>query len=336
MLFHPSLLSAAEKKNSAIVSQILIQHRAPDDKLELVKRILAPLKSRFVYLSYEEHDEVTANTQAVTHAAFMRCVFLSLVYPLPVAHGRTDSLSPQSMGTAWRCSSRFPWETGRYVGGLEVAKINITLRIYSSKWHVYAGLAILNPAARRQIGQFSQSVTELFKLMISEDEEGLRKRVWRARDFVFGQDGKMGGPGSAGSLFVSDTIFDRFTIGEPSTLEPPPPNSHLALLAIVDCWYSLRIRPFLHLELAATPIFRMWFGVAEYLFRDEARLEAAIKAAVWEKRFRSDDLEFTVAARGWSECISFGNFEWYRHRFEETAAFFEPRFEESRKQTSSM
>jgi prephenate dehydrogenase (NADP+) len=243
------------------------------------------------------------------------------------------------MGTAWRCSSRFPWETGRYVGGLEVAKINITLRIYSSKWHVYAGLAILNPAARRQIEQFSTSVTQLFKLMISEDEAGLRERVWRARDFVFGRDGKMadddGGHGS-GSLFVSDTIFDRFTIGDPSTSEPPPPNSHLALLAIVDCWQHLRIRPFLHLELAATPIFRMWFGVAEYLFRDEARLEAAIKAAVWEKKFRSDDLEFTVAARGWSQCISFGNFEWYRHRFEETAAFFEPRFEESRKQATSM
>ena len=28
-------------------------------------------KSRFVYLSYEEHDTVTANTQAVTHAAFL-------------------------------------------------------------------------------------------------------------------------------------------------------------------------------------------------------------------------------------------------------------------------
>jgi prephenate dehydrogenase (NADP+) len=251
------------------------------------------------------------------------------------------------MGTAWRCSGRFPWETGRYVGGLEVAKINITLRIYSSKWHVYAGLAILNPAARRQIEQFSQSVTELFKLMIGEDEAGLRERVHRARDFVFGGAAgteaapeAKGSPSSsspsAGPLFVSDTIFDRFTIGEKSTSEPPPANSHLALLAIVDCWYHLRVRPFLHLELAATPIFRMWFGVAEYLFRDEARLEGAIKAAVRQKQFRSDDLEFTVAARGWSECINFGSFEWYQHRFEETAKFFEPRFEESRKQASSM
>jgi prephenate dehydrogenase len=59
--------------------KIIIQHRAPDDKVELVKRILAPLKSRFVYLSYDEHDEVTANTQAVTHAAFMRHVVSCLI-----------------------------------------------------------------------------------------------------------------------------------------------------------------------------------------------------------------------------------------------------------------
>lgn len=51
--------------------QVLIQHRATDEALTLVKHILAPLRSRYVYLSYEDHDIVTANTQAVTHAAFL-------------------------------------------------------------------------------------------------------------------------------------------------------------------------------------------------------------------------------------------------------------------------
>ena len=54
------------------LSQVLIQHRGSNDALALVENILRPLKSRFVYLSYEEHDLVTANTQAVTHAAFLR------------------------------------------------------------------------------------------------------------------------------------------------------------------------------------------------------------------------------------------------------------------------
>lgn len=53
-------------------SQVLIQHRASDDDLRLVENILRHLRARYVYLTYEEHDEVTANTQAVTHAAFLR------------------------------------------------------------------------------------------------------------------------------------------------------------------------------------------------------------------------------------------------------------------------
>jgi prephenate dehydrogenase (NADP+) len=80
----------------------------------------------------------------------------------------------------------------------------------------------------------------------------------------------------------------------------------------------------------------MWFGVAEYLFRDPARLDAALTAAIHDKRHRSDDVEFLTAARGWSQCVRFGSFEWYRHRFEETSAFFAPRFEESRKQAAAM
>lgn len=56
------------------ISQVLIKHRAPDDALTLVENILRPLQCRYVYMSYKEHDEVTANTQAVTHAAFLTCV----------------------------------------------------------------------------------------------------------------------------------------------------------------------------------------------------------------------------------------------------------------------
>jgi prephenate dehydrogenase (NADP+) len=63
--------------NADLPSQILIQHRATDEKMRLVEQVLAPLKSRYVHLSYDEHDEVTANTQAVTHAAFLSSVTLA-------------------------------------------------------------------------------------------------------------------------------------------------------------------------------------------------------------------------------------------------------------------
>lgn len=77
--------------------QILIQHRAPDEKMRLVERILAPLNSRYVHMSYDEHDEVTANTQAVTHAAFLRSVFSA---PVP---SRTDEYAAawERLGSAW-------------------------------------------------------------------------------------------------------------------------------------------------------------------------------------------------------------------------------------------
>lgn len=311
---------------------VLIHHRGPDWALTLVENILRPFKSRYVYLSFEEHDSVTANTQAVTHAAFL------------------------SMGTAWRNCGNYPWEQpqARYVGGIETVKVNIAHRIYSNKWHVYAGLAILNPSAKVQIEQYAKSCTELFKLMLESKEKELRERVYKASDAVFKE-----APRSR-PILLSEDLLDRFSLGasQKSTTLPPQrslqqahedpltipitpipatqgshlpshTNSHLSLLAMVDCWASLSINPFSDLEVAATPIFRMWIGVAEYLFRSRQRLDVAIEAALWDTAHRADDLEFTIAARGWSQCVSFGSFELYRRRFEETAVFLQPRFAEA-------
>jgi prephenate dehydrogenase (NADP+) len=105
---------------------------------------------------------------------------------------------------------------------------------------------------------------------------------------------------------------------------------------MADCWAALGIQPFVHLELAATPIFRMWLGVAESVFRDRERLERAIDAAVHDTLHRADDLEFVVAARGWAQCVSFGSFELYRQRFEQTAGFFQSRFDEANKLGADM
>lgn len=308
---------------------ILIQYRAPDDKLRLVERIMACFKSNFVYLTYEEHDTVTANTQAVTHAAFL------------------------SMGTAWCCSNQYPWESERYPGGIETVKMNICLRIYSAKWHVYAGLALLNPAAKTQVTQYAQSVTDLFKLMVASREDELVERVFAARKAVFGWEAdeesssvKMltGAKEERKPILMSDKLLDRFHMAarkaastnasaNGETLEPavqlPPPNSHLSLLAIVDCWCLLGINPYSHLDLAATPVFRIWIGVCEYLFRSPDRLREACRAAVRDCNFRADDTEFVIAARGWAQAVQFGNFDNYQRRFEQTRKFFEHRFAEA-------
>jgi prephenate dehydrogenase (NADP+) len=245
-----------------------------------------------------------------------------------------------SMGTAWCSSKSYPWEQGLYVGGIETAKVNLTLRIYSNLWHVYAGLAILNPSAGIQIDRYAASATELFKMMLEggnggdNERKAFQKRIEWAQDIVFGKE-KQRRP-----ILLSQEVLDQFTLGKspesglPSSSSASPtskykPNSHLSLLAMVDCWAHLGINPYTHLSLAATPIFRLFLGVAEHLFLSPSLLSASIHSALFDTWHRSDDLEFIVAARGWSQCVSFGGFEEYKRRFEETRKFFEGRFEEA-------
>ena len=237
------------------------------------------------------------------------------------------------MGTAWHAAQQYPWEDGAYVGGIETVKVNITIRIYASKWHVYAGLAILNPHARIQIEQYAKSCTEIFKLMLAGAKDTLCERVYHARSKVFpGFEGE--GNISQMPIFLSESVLDQFTLSRSNASQreipfTPRPNSHLSILAMVDSWAALGILPFAHLSLAATPIFRMWIGVAEALYRSPERLNQAIEDAIHDTSHRSDDLEFIVAARGWSQCVSFGGFKLYEERFMHTHRFFEPRFKEA-------
>lgn len=199
---------------------VIIPHRASKDSVKLVENILSSFESTIVHLTGVVHDSITADTQAVTHVAFL------------------------SMGSAWRANNQFPWEISRYVGGIENVKINITLRIYSNKWHVYAGLAILNPSARRQIRQYAESVTELFKLMIGGHRDELEKRIKTAGAAVFGNRLR------PHELLLSDDILDRFSLSGPKERMP---NNHLSLLGIVDCWWKLGIVPYDHM-ICSTPV----------------------------------------------------------------------------------
>ncbi|EHY60571.1 putative prephenate dehydrogenase [NADP(+)] [Exophiala dermatitidis] len=275
---------------------VVIQHRASQKSVDTCVRILSCLNSKMVFLSGEMHDRITADTQAVTHAAFL------------------------SMGTAWAANKQFPWEIDRYVGGIENVKINITLRIYANKWHVYAGLAILNPAAREQIRQYAQSVTELYKLMLGGHREEFTRRVKTAGAAVFSSETLNH------NLLLGDEVLDKFSLSKRP--KERTPNNHLSLLGIVDCWWKLGIVPYDHM-ICSTPLFRIWLGVTEYLFRNETLLDEVINTAIENNTFRSDDLEFTFAARAWSECVSFGNFEAYRDRFENIQQYFAPRFPEA-------
>lgn len=97
---------------------VVMRVRCPDESLyqECYQVFNQCFQSKLVELSWEEHDQITADTQAVTHLAFL------------------------SMGAAWKSRGIYPWLNTSYAGGIENAKVMTALRIYGSKWHVYAGL----------------------------------------------------------------------------------------------------------------------------------------------------------------------------------------------------
>ncbi|KIW08335.1 uncharacterized protein PV09_01252 [Verruconis gallopava] len=280
---------------------VLIKHRAQDEAFNLVQNILSCLESSPVHLTAVQHDRITADTQAVTHAAFL------------------------SMGAAWAANSQYPWEMPQYVGGVENVKVNVMMRIYSNKWHVYAGLAIMNPSAREQIRTYAQSVTELFKLMLHGERETFTRRIHEAKRKVFGD--------AEGEKLLDDAVLEKFSLGERP--EKQKKNSHLSLLAIVDCWSKLDINPYHHI-ICATPLFRMWLGITEYLFRTPALLEETIETAISDNSFRADDLEFTFAARDWSERVDLQAFEAYKEKFEKIQAYFAPRIPEAQRLGNEM
>ncbi|KAI9685338.1 MAG: prephenate dehydrogenase (NADP(+)), partial [Bogoriella megaspora] len=272
---------------------VLIKHRASQESFDMVKDMLSCFQSKQVSLTAEEHDRITADTQAVTHAAFL------------------------SMGTAWSQGRNFPWENPRYIGGIENVKINVTLRIYSNKWHVYAGLAILNPAAKKQVRQYAESATQLYTLMLGGHRDELRQRIEQAKAAVFKE-----GVGED-DLLLRDDVLDRFSLGE----IPPErvKNNHLSLLAMVDCWWKLGIVPYNHM-ICSTPLFRLWLGITQYLFKNPKLLDEAIDTAISDTSFRNDDLQFVIAAQTWSEFVRFGEMDGYRQKFEEIQEYFAPRF----------
>ncbi|EER35489.1 prephenate dehydrogenase [Candida tropicalis MYA-3404] len=285
------------KVNTTGQPLVLIKHRASEESFKFVESIVSCLNSKQVNLTAKEHDRITADTQAVTHAAFL------------------------SMGVAWKSVNQYPWETPRWIGGIENAKINISLRIFSNKWHVYAGLAITNPSAHDQVLQYSKSTTELFTLMIQGKKQELTDRLLKAKEFVF-ENIK-----NHHDLLLDDNILQKFSLSK-TPPEGKQPNSHLSLLAIVDSWHKLGIIPYDHI-ICSTPLFRIFLGVTEYVFCTPGYLEESIEVAINDSTFRQDDLNFTIAAQSWSKIISFGNFDLYKQEFEDTQNFFQPMFQEA-------
>lgn len=286
---------------------VIIQHRAKDESRVFVENVMGCLNSRIVHLTADEHDTITADTQAVTHMAFL------------------------SMGTAWKANKQYPWAHARLAGGLENAKINIALRIYSNNYHVYAGLAITNPKAHDQTLQYATSVTELLKLIVAGKREQLKERLYAAREYVF----KRVSEDPSHSMLLPDELLGQFSLSKDVTGTERNPNSHLSILGIVDSWFQRKIVPYDHM-ICSTPLFRVLLGVTEFLFMTPGLLDQCIEDAFSTTSYRGDDIEFVIAARSWSAVVRNGDFEAYRIMFEDTQKYFEHMFPEATKLGNEM
>ena len=281
---------------------ILIRQRAGNEAYQRMLDLFTALGADIVELeNFHQHDQIVADTQAVTHVGF------------------------ESMGTAWKAAGFFPWDNASYNGGIDNVKILTTLRIFSYKAHVYGGLAILNPYARQQVKRYAVSESELFKLMIMEEEKAFRERIYKAREFVFHESRKL--------IMFNDKVMKDFSLNDNQI--HPKPNSHLSLLSMVDAWYHLGVNPYDNL-IGQTPPFRLRLGIAEYLFKNEDLLEESIETALYDKTIRGDDLEFHSAVREWASIIGYGDMEGYKKHFNEVKTFFADRLEEGKKQSGEL
>ncbi len=278
---------------------VLINHRATATAFNQAYEIFKVIGSTIHELNdFHAHDRMMADIQAVTHVGF------------------------ESIGTAFMHRKVYPWANTLHPNGLDNVKLLMTLRIYSYKFHVYSGLALQNPYAKKDVRSYAKAETELFELMIEENEKKLRKKIYAARDTVFKD--------KSSNLILDDKIMNEFSLSQDTSHKP---NSHLSLLAMVETWHRLGTNPYKSL-ICQTPPFKLRVGMAEYLFLNDDLLEETIQTALFDKSIRREDLAFHTAVHEWANIVEMGDKESYRKHFEATKLYLSDRLEEGRAKSS--
>lgn len=276
-------------------TQVLININASSSVYSEVTKVYQAIGAKIEHLdSVEEHDKLMSDIQAVTHIGF------------------------ESIGTACMHRKDYPWEHSLHPNGLDNLKYLLTLRVYSYKAHVYAGLALQNPFAKLDVRTYAEQENELFSLMITGNKAKFEQKIKKAVERVF-QDK------------TSDNLFDESLMNHVSlnTKKDSLPNSHLSLLSMLCTWDELNINPYKNL-ICQTPPFKLRVGMVEYLCNNETLLNETIDAAITNLQIRADDLAFHTAVHEWSHIIEAGNEQNYYHLFEKTKTYLQPDLERGR------
>ncbi len=280
-LFGPSV--DPKGRNSA-----LVRHRASDSAYNKAMEFFEALELRILEPdSCEKADKISGEVQAKTHIAL------------------------ESIATAWMQAGIYPWENPHYGGGLDNIKAAFALRIFSQQYHVYAGLAIMNPYAIKPIEQYFASVKELYELCILGKRGEYKERIMKAVKGVFGSNG-------------AKSLLDGKNLGEYSLdaqQEQHKPNDHLSICANIDAWHNLGINPFEYKDYF-TPPFAFWVGMAQHLFSSGNLLEESFNAPFDHPDLIVQDLDFVLAVSQWYNIIRHNDWKGYQTLFEETRKYF--------------
>ncbi|MGR3809504.1 NAD(P)-binding domain-containing protein [Jiulongibacter sp. NS-SX5] len=280
---------------------VLIPERISEKDFEEVKTMFECFGSKIEILeSGAAHDQMMADIQVVTHIGF------------------------ESIGTSFMHMGVFPWENPLLNSGLDNLKLLLTLRIYSYKHHVYAGMAMQNPFSKSDVRAYAMAENDIFGCMISGEKDELKDLIYQARDLVFKDFN--------GSLMLNDDLMKEFSLNPPKEHKP---NSHLSLMAMVLTWARLGTNPY-HNLICQTPPFKLRVGMAEYLFLNKELLDESIEAAVNDLTIRKDDLAFHTAVQEWAHIVESGNEKGYNDHFMKTKEFLKDRLEEGRKLSSML
>jgi prephenate dehydrogenase (NADP+) len=280
---------------------IAINHRCLNDKFEQLLSILKTTGSKIQTLpSVEIHDKMMADVQVVTHIGF------------------------ESIGTSFMHRGVYPWINPLHTSGLDTLKMLMTLRIFSYKHHVYAGMALMNPFGKNHVRAYAEAENELFGLMISEEKDSFYTLLNDAKSKVFAD--------FSGSLMLNDELMREYSLHH-SDLDMP--NSHLSLLAMVLTWARLGTNPYKNM-IFQTPPFKLRVGMAEYLFMNDDLLEESMNAALFDKTIRKDDLAFHTSVQEWAHIVEIGDKKGYESHFERTKNFLADKLEEGRHKSSML
>lgn len=279
----------------------IFEHKNTPEAFDIGKKVLGDIGAKLAFLDdYKSHDKMMADIQVVTHVGF------------------------ESIGTAFMHRKVFPWENTKSNNGLDNIKLLLTLRIYSYKAHVYAGLAFHNPYAKHDVRKYANVENELFGLMISEKRDKFISKIKKSRDLVF-KDHK-------NEFMLQDKVMQEYSL---NPNQPHRPNSHLSLLSMVCTWADLKTNPYEN-QVCQTPPFKLRVGLAEYLFLNDDLLEETINTALQDKSIIQDDLAFHTAVHEWTNILELGDKNAYLKHFEATKKFLAPRLEEGRSKSTAL